>query len=211
MVDDLRRFGVVPVAVVQDVAQGLRLCEALCEGGLTVIEVTFRTAAAAETIAAVRERFPQMHLGAGTVLSVADLQRAREAGATFAVAPGCNPEVVRAAVQAEFAFFPGIATPTDIELALSLGVRTLKYFPAEALGGVKLLSAMLAAYRHTGVRFIPTGGIKAANMGAYLALPEVPAVGGSWMVAKELLQNEAFAKVTQLAREAVEQAGERGT
>lgn len=212
MLATLKATRVVPVCSVDTVDIGLHMAESLIAGNLPVAEITFRTAAAEATIAAIARRFPAMLIGAGTILNVADLDRAIAAGATFAVAPGCNPTVVRAALERNFPFFPGVATPSDIERALELGVRTLKFFPAEAIGGVTLLKALIAPYSHTGVHFVPTGGIKASNMGDYLALPEVLAIGGSWMVDGKLLKAGAWNEVRDLAAAAVRAAtGKAGT
>lgn len=172
---------VVPVLVLQDVETGLRMCELLCENHLPVAEITFRTAAAAEIIAQALRRFPGLQLGAGTILNVADLDRAIAAGAKFAVAPGFNPTVVRAARERGFDFAPGICTPSEIEQAYELGCRFFKFFPAEASGGATMLKALIAPYKHLGVKFMPTGGVTPGNAGTYLALPEVAAVGGTWL------------------------------
>ncbi len=172
---------VVPVLVVNEVDTGLKMCEILLANGLPVAEITFRTAAAEPVIQAAAKRFPEMLLGAGTVLNVADLERAMDAGARFAVAPGFNPSMVKAAMARKFDFAPGVCTPGEIECAYELGCRFFKFFPAEAAGGVGMLKAMLAPYRHLGIRFMPTGGITPDNASAYLALPEVACVGGTWL------------------------------
>ncbi len=203
MIDVLRQYRVVPVASVPTVDDGLKMCEALLQGGLPLIEITFRTSAAEASIAAAVQRFPEMLVGAGTLLDVTNVQRAAGAGARFAVAPGCSPAVVQAARERGLAFFPGIATPTEVEQALGLGAKILKFFPAEAIGGVKLLKALEAPYAHLGVQFIPTGGISATNMKAYFELKSVAAVGGSWMVEKKLVADKDWAGITRLAREAV--------
>lgn len=200
----LRPYGVVPVVAVESVDDGLRLCEALLEGGLPVAEITFRTQAAEAVIREASKRFPEIVLGAGTVLNVPDLDRAFGAGATFAVAPGCNPTVVSAAVERGYAFSPGVCTPSDIERALELGVTELKFFPAEASGGVGMLKSMSAPYLHLGVQFCPTGGVSTGNMLDYLALPQVAFVGGSWLAKKDTIRAGDWATITRLAGEAVE-------
>lgn len=177
----LEGFRVVPVLVVTELESGLKLCECLCENGLPVAEITFRTPVAAEVIREAAKRFPTIVLGAGTILTTQDLDRAIDAGAKFAVAPGFNPTVVQAAIACRFAFAPGICTPSEIEQAFEMGVRFFKFFPAEAAGGVKLLSALIAPYKHLGIRFMPTGGITPKNAKEYLALPEVACVGGTWI------------------------------
>jgi 2-dehydro-3-deoxyphosphogluconate aldolase/(4S)-4-hydroxy-2-oxoglutarate aldolase len=177
----LRRLRVVPVIAIEDAAAALPLADALIDGGLPIAEITFRTAAAAEVIATLRAERPQLLVGAGTVLTAENLHAAKEAGAQFAVAPGLNPAIVRTAQQSNLPFAPGVATASEIELALSLGLRLLKYFPAGALGGATTLSAIAAPYLHTGVQFMPTGGINADNAAEYLALDSVVAVGGTWI------------------------------
>jgi 2-dehydro-3-deoxyphosphogluconate aldolase/(4S)-4-hydroxy-2-oxoglutarate aldolase len=209
ILDELRSYGVVPVVAVPTVDDGLRLCEALLKGGLPVAEVTFRTAAAAATMEAARERFPEMILGAGTVLTPEQVQRSVDAGARFAVAPGCNPTIVKAAQEAGLVFAPGVCTPSDIERALELGCTFLKFFPAEAAGGVPMLKSLIAPYRHMGVNFCPTGGVKTTNMLDYLSLPEVGFVGGTWIASAKLIEAGAWDEIATLAREAVAKAAER--
>lgn len=209
MFKQLRQYGVVPVVAVDTPDDGLRLCEALCAGGLPVAEITFRTAAAEATIRAAATRFPEMILGAGTVLTVDQLRRAVGAGARFGVAPGTNPTVVEAAVAGGFSFAPGVCTPSDIERACGLGVTTLKFFPAEAAGGVPMLKALIGPYGHLGLEFCPTGGIDETNMASYLALPQVAVVGGTWIAKKELMKSGQWAAITEIARQALAKAGRR--
>jgi 2-dehydro-3-deoxyphosphogluconate aldolase/(4S)-4-hydroxy-2-oxoglutarate aldolase len=194
---------IVPVAVVQDPAFAVPLAEALSAGGLTLIEFTFRTAAAAECIAKIRKALPSMLVGAGTVLTPEHLQAAVDAGAQFGVAPGLNETVVARARELGLPFIPGVMTPSDVERGLTLGCSLLKFFPAEAAGGIKMLKALAGPYAHTGVKFVPTGGIAQANLADYLALPMVAAVGGSWMVEGKLLAEKNWAKITALTAEAV--------
>lgn len=203
MTGQLRACRVVPVLAIEKVDDGVRLCEVLCRNGLAVAEITFRTAAAAETIAAVARKFPQMLVGAGTVLNKADLYRAFAAGARFAVAPGFNPVVVSEAVRAGLPFFPGVSCPTHIEQAYELGVTTMKFFPAEAAGGVKMLNAMLAPYKHLGIQFMPTGGINTANMGQYLAIKQVIAVGGTWLGASADIAAGKWDAIEKVVQETV--------
>ena len=181
VIETLSRIKIVPVLVLEDVKSGLKMCEILAENGLPAAEITFRTAAAAEIIREAAKNFPQLYLGAGTILNLRDLDRAFNAGAKFAVAPGFNPTVVKAAVSAGRAFAPGVCTPSEVEQAMELGCRLLKFFPAEAAGGVKMLKSIIAPYRHLGIRFMPTGGVTTANAADYLALKEVAAVGGTWL------------------------------
>jgi 2-dehydro-3-deoxyphosphogluconate aldolase/(4S)-4-hydroxy-2-oxoglutarate aldolase len=201
--DVILKTRVVPAATVEDSNEALKLAEALQKGNLGIIEITFRTKAAGKAIAAVAAAFPSMFVGAGTVLTVDQLDAARDAGAKFAVAPGLNPDVVERAVAVGMPIIPGVATPTEIERGLSLGLKLLKFFPAESLGGVPMLKALAGPYGHTGVKLVPTGGISAANAPEYLALPIVGAVGGSWMVAKDLVKAGNWAKITELSRDAV--------
>ena len=181
VVAELEKIRIVPVLVLNNVDSGLKMCEMLVECGLPAAEITFRTAAAEEIIRAASKRFPELYLGAGTVLNPRDLKRAFDAGARFAVAPGVNPAVVKAAVDNDLPFAPGIVTPSEVEQAHELGCTFLKFFPAEAAGGVQMLKSLVAPYKHLGLRFMPTGGITALNVGSYLDLKEVVAVGGTWL------------------------------
>ncbi len=185
ILDRVSRCGVVPVIAIEQLEAALPLADALLEGGLPVVEITFRTAAAAEVIRKLAQERPQLVVGAGTVLTPANLQAAKSSGAAFAVAPGLNPQIVKQARQLGLPFAPGVATPSDIELGLTLGCKLLKFFPAEALGGVVMLEALSAPYRHTGIRFMPTGGVTPANLESYLKLDTVAAVGGTWLAKKE--------------------------
>jgi 2-dehydro-3-deoxyphosphogluconate aldolase/(4S)-4-hydroxy-2-oxoglutarate aldolase len=201
IVERAREIGIVPVVSISKLEHALPLAEALLEGGLPCAEITFRTAAAAEAIAQIRSRFTEIFLGAGTVLTTEQADAAINAGAEFIVSPGTNLVVVDHCLAKGVTIFPGVCTPTEIEMALSKSVDVLKFFPAEPMGGVKFLQAICAPYRN--VRFIPTGGIDTKNIGQYLALPQVVACGGSWMVKPELFEAGDFAKVKQLAGEAV--------
>jgi 2-dehydro-3-deoxyphosphogluconate aldolase/(4S)-4-hydroxy-2-oxoglutarate aldolase len=195
-------FGVVPVIAIDSIAHALPLADALLSGGLPVVEITFRTKAAADVIRLLSKERPELIVGAGTVLTPETAQTAVDAGARFAVAPGLNPRVVNAAGELNLPFVPGVANPTDIEAALDLGCKLLKFFPAEALGGTKLLSALAAPYKHTGIRFMPTGGASPANLGAYLALDTVAAVGGTWIAKQEDMSAGRWDEVASRCREA---------
>ncbi len=177
----IAEFGVVPVIAIDSAEQALPLADALIAGGLPLAEITFRTAAAAEAIRQISKNRPDMLIGAGTVLSPATVAEARNAGAAFAVAPGLNARVIGSARAFGLPFVPGTANPSDVEIGLELGCKLLKFFPAEALGGATLLSAIYAPYKHTGVKFMPTGGVTADNLESYLGLPAVAAVGGTWI------------------------------
>ena len=181
VVAQLGKIRIVPVLVLNDVDSGLKMCEVLAECGLPAAEITFRTEAAEAVIKAASERFPELYLGAGTVLNVRDLHRAFNAGAKFAVAPGFNPTIVKEAIANSYAFAPGVCTPSEAEQAMELGCRFLKFFPAEAAGGINFLKSLIAPYKHLGIRFMPTGGVTTANVADYLAVKEIVAVGGTWL------------------------------
>ncbi|MGB1129955.1 MAG: bifunctional 4-hydroxy-2-oxoglutarate aldolase/2-dehydro-3-deoxy-phosphogluconate aldolase [Haloferula sp.] len=197
---------VVPVVVLQSPEDAEPLAEALLAGGLDVIEITFRTSAAEESIRRIAARFPEMIIGAGTLLDTEQVSRARDAGATFGLAPGLNPEVVTKAKEAGMEFSPGVMTPGEIEAALSLGCRLQKFFPAMAAGGPGMLKALAGPYAHTGVKFIPTGGVNRQNMRDFLDLPVVAAVGGSWMVDQKLIASGSWGEITALTTDALEAA-----
>jgi 2-dehydro-3-deoxyphosphogluconate aldolase/(4S)-4-hydroxy-2-oxoglutarate aldolase len=204
VLDQVARLGVVPVIAIDNADWALPLADALLSGGLTVIEITFRTAAAAEVIRKIASARPQLIVGAGTVLTAANLAAAKSSGARFAVAPGLNPGIVRQALQLNLPFVPGVATPSDIEAGLELGCKLLKFFPAEALGGGAMLEALSAPYKHTGVRFMPTGGVSPANLGAYLKIDNVAAVGGTWIAKKEDLAAGNWREIQARCQAAVE-------
>ena len=192
--DTLAQYKIIPVLVLEDLESGLRRCELLCECGLPVAEITFRTKAAESIIREASRRFPEMFIGAGTILKTADLHRAFDAGAKFAVAPGFNPTVVGEAMKNGYAFAPGICTPSEIEQAYELGCRFFKFFPAEAAGGVKMLKSIAAPYKHLGIKFMPTGGVTIDNAADWLAVPEVSAAGGTWLNAEGIRKAVALAK-----------------
>ena len=194
---------VVPVAVIDKVADAVPLADALLAAGLDVIEVTFRTAAAADCIRAIVQAHPHMLVGAGTLLEVSQVKQARAAGAKFGVAPGLNETTVKASLDAGMPFVPGVATASDVERGLALGCKLQKLFPADVLGGVKLLKALAGPYGHTGLKFIPLGGVNAQNMGEYLALSIVAAIGGSWIVEKKLIAEKKWSEITVLTKAAL--------
>lgn len=196
----LRRVGVVPVVELPEADLAVPLAQALLAGGLSCVEITFRTPAAQDGLAAIRKAYPDILLGAGTVINEDQLAVAIEAGADFVVAPGTNPEMVRLCFARGIPILPGVCTPSDIELARGLGVRLMKFFPAEPIGGVGFLRALCGPYRD--VLFVPTGGITPKVLPDYLALPQVLACGGSWMVKTEMLLARAFDRVRSLAEEA---------
>ncbi|MES2996103.1 MAG: bifunctional 4-hydroxy-2-oxoglutarate aldolase/2-dehydro-3-deoxy-phosphogluconate aldolase [Verrucomicrobiota bacterium] len=201
MLDRIVAKRIVPVIVLDSADHAEPLAEALLAGGLDIMEITFRTAAAEESIRRIAAKFPEILLGAGTLLSAEQVKRAQDAGATFGLAPGLNPETIAAAQETDFAFYPGVMTPSEIEQALALGCKLLKFFPAEAAGGAKMLGALAGPYAHTGVKFIPTGGITPTNLTNYLQLPIVAAIGGSWMVDKKLANENKWQEITRLTKE----------
>lgn len=198
--DTLAKYKIIPVLVLNDVESGLEKCRLLCENGLPVAEVTFRTTAAEAIISAATKEFPEMFIGAGTILNTADLHRAFKAGAKFAVAPGFNPTIVSEAMRNDYAFAPGICTPSEIEQAYELGCRFFKFFPAEAAGGVKMLKAISAPYKHLGIRFMPTGGVTLENAADWLSMDVVAAAGGTWLNKADA---EGIRKAVELAKSIV--------
>jgi 2-dehydro-3-deoxyphosphogluconate aldolase/(4S)-4-hydroxy-2-oxoglutarate aldolase len=197
---------IIPVVAIQEAENATPLAEALIQGGLPCAEITFRTAAAEAVITQLAQR-GDMLVGAGTVLTIDQVRTAIDAGACFIVAPGLNPRVVEYCLEHAIPVTPGVATPTDIETALGFGLEIVKYFPAEAFGGLKTLKAISGPY--TMMKFIPTGGINAGNVLEYLRHPKVAAVGGSWMVTSSLISDGAFDTITRLTQEAVALAAKR--
>lgn len=194
-------WGIVPVVRLDQPAEGIPLARALLAGGLPCAEITFRTQAAADAIRQIAAAVPEVVVGAGTVVSVDQAKQAVDSGAKFIVSPGFGPKVVEWCLQARVPVLPGVATPSDILQALDHGLTILKFFPAESLGGIPMLEAIAAPFG--GVRFVPTGGITAANLGAYLRLRSVIAVGGSWLVAPKLIAAGQFDEITRLTQEAI--------
>jgi 2-dehydro-3-deoxyphosphogluconate aldolase/(4S)-4-hydroxy-2-oxoglutarate aldolase len=201
--EQISKQRIVPVAVVDDSELAVPLAEALLAGGLSVIEVTFRTASAAQSISRIRSAFPAMLVGAGTLLNRDQLKAAVDAGAQFGVAPGLNEAIVTEAQRLGLPFMPGVMTASEVERGLALGCKLLKFFPAEAAGGTAMLKALSGPYLHTGVKFVPLGGIGPANLAEYLKPPIVAAVGGSWLVERKLISERGWAKITALTAEAV--------
>lgn len=197
----LGNLKLVPVVKIEKAEDALLLGKALLNGGLPCAEITFRTTAAADAINSLSKNLPEMLVGAGTVLSVDQGKKAVDAGAKFIVAPGFNPKVVNWCLKQDIPIFPGVSTPTEIEMALDVGLTLLKYFPAEAMGGINMLKAISAPYGE--VKFIPTGGLNAQNLGSYLHLPMVFACGGSWFVKSNLITAGNFEEITTLTKEAV--------
>jgi 2-dehydro-3-deoxyphosphogluconate aldolase / (4S)-4-hydroxy-2-oxoglutarate aldolase len=198
---------IVPVVVLKEADDAVPLAEALLAGGLNVIEITFRTPAAEPAVRRIVERLPQMIVGAGTLLEAAQVERAKGAGAAFGVAPGLNPRILEVAKRVGLPFMPGVMTPSEVEAAIELGCRILKFFPANLAGGVAMLKALTGPYANTGARFVVLGGVTPANMREFLDLPIVAAVGGSWIVDPQLIAAKNWSEITRRTREAVEIAG----
>lgn len=200
MMKQIEEMGIVPVVVIEDAKQALPLAEALCAGGLPCAEVTFRTAAARDAIREMKKK-ENMLVGAGTVLTTDQVDEAVDAGAEFIVSPGFNRKVVRHCQEKGIPVIPGVCTPTEVEMALEEGLEVVKFFPAEAAGGIAMIKAMSAPYGS--VRFMPTGGITMENLADYLSCNKVIACGGSFMVSKKLIAENQFEKIEELTREAV--------
>ena len=197
---EIGHTGIVPVVVLNKVADAVPLADALIKGGLPCAEVTFRTDAAEESIREIAKKFPEMFVGAGTVLTTEQVDRAIGAGAKFIVSPGFNPKVVEYCIKNNYPICPGIMTPTELEMALGFGLDVVKFFPAENAGGLKMIKAMSAPY--TMMKFMPTGGINATNVRDYLACDKILACGGSWMVKGDLISAGKFDEIEKLTAEA---------
>jgi len=199
--DIMGKTGLMPVLTVERVEDAVPIAEALMAGGLPMAEVTFRTEAAGKAIAAM-SKVPGLFLGAGTILKPEQVDQAIDLGARFGLSPGFNPKVAARALEKKFPFIPGVMTPSEMGMALDMGFSVQKFFPAESAGGAAYLKAVSAPMR--GIRFVPTGGIAPENLPAYLALPSVLCIGGSWVATPKLVQDRNFAEITRLAKMAVE-------
>ena len=206
MVEELLKqiecMGILPVIKLNDAKDAVPLAKALCEGGLPCAEVTFRTDAAKESIAEMTKAYPEMLVGAGTVLNTDQVDAAVEAGAKFIVSPGLNPDTVEYCVKKGIPILPGCSSPSDIEQAIKYGLNVVKFFPAEPAGGLKYIRAIAAPY--TMMKFMPTGGINPQNVREYLAYDRIAACGGSWMVKNTMIENNEFDRIEELVKEAVE-------
>ena len=198
--EQFKKIGIVPVVVLDDAKDADPLAEALCEGGLPCAEVTFRTDAAADAIRIMADRYPDMLIGAGTVLSTEQVDRAIDSGARFIVSPGLNPTVVDYCVKKNIPITPGTQTPSEMELAMSFGLSVVKFFPAEPAGGLAMIKAVAAPY--TTLSFMPTGGIKESNVREYLKYDRIVACGGSWMVKKDMISAGRFDEIREMVRNA---------
>ena len=204
--EQIEKLGLVPVVVLHDSKDAKPLAQALCQGGLPCAEVTFRTDAAEESIRQMSREFPDMLVGAGTVLTVEQVNRAVDAGAKFIVSPGFDPQIVDYCLNRQIPVFPGCVTPSEVAQAVKRGLRVVKFFPAKQYGGVSTIKALAAPY--VGLRFMPTGGVSASNLREYLECSSIVACGGSWMVKGDLIQAGAFEEITRMTREAVDLAKE---
>ena len=199
-------LGVVPVVVLEDAKDAAPLAKALVEGGLPCAEVTFRTAAAEESIRIMASEYPDMFVGAGTVLTIDQVDRAVAAGAKFIVSPGFDPEIVDYCLSKDIPVFPGVITPSEVAQAVKGGLKVVKFFPAEQFGGVATIKAMAAPY--VGLKFMPTGGVNAKNLENYLSCDKIVACGGSWMVKGDLVKAGKFDEIKSLTEEAVKLAAQ---
>jgi len=202
VLEQIKKTGIIPVVVLDDAKDAEPLAKALCEGGLPCAEVTFRTEAAEECIRIMSEKFPEMFVGAGTILTTEQVDRAVAAGAKFIVSPGLNPRIVKYCVEKGIVITPGCANASDMEQALENGLEVVKFFPAEPAGGLNMIKALAAPY--VGLKFMPTGGISPKNVRDYLAYDRIIACGGSWMVKNDLVKAGDFAAITELAKECVQ-------
>ena len=202
VLEQIQKTGIIPVVVLDDAKDAEPLAKALCEGGLPCAEVTFRTEAAEECIRIMSEKFPEMFVGAGTILTTEQVDRAVAAGAKFIVSPGLNPRIVKYCVEKGIVITPGCANASDMEQALENGLEVVKFFPAEPAGGLNMIKALAAPY--VGLKFMPTGGISPKNVRDYLAYNRIIACGGSWMVKNDLVKAGDFAAITELAKECVQ-------
>ncbi|MCI9487901.1 MAG: bifunctional 4-hydroxy-2-oxoglutarate aldolase/2-dehydro-3-deoxy-phosphogluconate aldolase [Lachnospiraceae bacterium] len=201
MEEQIQSFGVVPVVVLYDAEDAMPLAKALVEGGLPCAEVTFRTEVAEESIRRMSEGYPEMLVGAGTVLTTEQVDRAVGAGAKFIVSPGFDPEIVDYCLKKEIPIFPGCITPSEVAQAVKRGLKVVKFFPAEQFGGVETIKALAAPY--TVMKFMPTGGVNAKNLKDYLSCDKIIACGGSWMVKGDLIKSGRFDQIKKLTEEAV--------
>lgn len=200
--ETIHKMGVVPVVVLNDAKDAAPLAKALCEGGLPCAEVTFRTEAAEESIRIMTTEYPDMFVGAGTVLTIEQVDRAVAAGAKFIVSPGFDPEIVDYCLSKDIPVYPGCITPSEVAQAVKRGLKVVKFFPAEQFGGVSTIKALAAPY--VGVKFMPTGGVNAKNLESYLSCDKIVACGGSWMVKGDLVKEGKFDDIKNLVKEAVQ-------
>ncbi|GMO67180.1 MAG: hypothetical protein Nk1A_5160 [Endomicrobiia bacterium] len=197
----IAKIGIVPVIVLDNVNHAIPIAKALEVGGINCAEITFRTKVAKESIKAISQELPQILVGAGTVLTIQQVDEAIYAGAKFIVSPGLNPKIVKYCIEKDITIIPGCSTASNIETALELGLDTVKFFPAENIGGINMIKSLSAPYPN--INFIPTGGINLKNISSYLSFKKVIACGGSWITSKELINREDFASITKLSKEVI--------
>lgn len=202
LADRIEKVGIIAVLVIDDANDAVPVAKTLLENGICAMELTLRTDSAIAALTAIRESVPEMFAGVGTILTADQVELAKASGAEFGVAPGYNREVVSSAIRAGLPFAPGIATPSEIEGALSQGCRILKYFHAEGMGGVEYLKGVNAPYKHLGLRYIPLGGVGTANLRQYLAMKEIIAIGGSWIAPQDLIKAKNWSAIAKNASEA---------
>ena len=202
--EELSRYGVVPVVAIDAADSALPLADALSEGGLPVAEITFRTEAARAAIEAIAGKRPDMLVGAGTVITLEQLESAKAAGARYALSPGIDADILARAAEIDLPFAPGLMTPSELQLALRNGCKVVKFFPAGAAGGPKMLESVAAPYAHTGIVFNPTGGVSLDNLADWLAVPQVAMVGGTWIATRQDIASKDWVGITAKARAAVE-------
>ncbi|GAA7226362.1 bifunctional 4-hydroxy-2-oxoglutarate aldolase/2-dehydro-3-deoxy-phosphogluconate aldolase [Helicobacter pylori] len=201
IIEVLQISPIVPVVVIENIKDAVPLAQSLIEGGIPIIEVTLRSSCALEAIELIAKNVPKMRVGAGTILNLTQLEQAQNRGAEFLISPGLTPSLLEHAKKKDMPLIPGVSSSSEVMQALELGYNTLKFFPAEYCGGVKLLSAFNGPFK--GVKFCPTGGISADNMRSYLNLENVLCVGGSWLTPKDLIQNKEWDKITEICKRAL--------
>ncbi|GAA8476798.1 bifunctional 4-hydroxy-2-oxoglutarate aldolase/2-dehydro-3-deoxy-phosphogluconate aldolase [Helicobacter pylori] len=201
IIEVLQISPIVPVVVIENIKDAVPLAQSLIEGGIPIIEVTLRSSCALEVIELIAKNVPEMHVGAGTILNLTQLEQAQDRGAEFLISPGLTPSLLEYAKKKDMPLIPGVSSSSEVMQALELGYNALKFFPAEYCGGVKLLNAFNGPFK--GVKFCPTGGISADNMRSYLNLENVVCVGGSWLTPKDLIQNKEWDKITEICKRAL--------
>ncbi|MGL2676664.1 bifunctional 4-hydroxy-2-oxoglutarate aldolase/2-dehydro-3-deoxy-phosphogluconate aldolase [Helicobacter pylori] len=201
IIEILQISPIVPVVVIENIKDAVPLAQSLIEGGIPIIEVTLRSSCALEAIELIAKNVPKMHVGAGTILNLTQLEQAQNRGAEFLISPGLTPSLLEHAKKKDMPLIPGVSSSSEVMQALELGYHALKFFPAEYCGGVKLLNAFNGPFK--GVKFCPTGGISADNMRSYLNLENVLCVGGSWLTPKDLIQNKEWDKITEICKRAL--------
>jgi len=200
--EKIAKEGIIAVLEIESEQNAVPLANALLEGGVSVIELALRTPAAVPSISLIKKEVPQMYIGAGTIIEPGQADMVKKQGAFFGVSPGINPEIVKEAIAADLPFAPGIATPSELEQAISLGCRVVKFFPAEGLGGLNYLKNINAPYNHLGIKYIPLGGVSMDNLTSYAQFSPVLAIGGSWIATKDLINAQNWKEITRRAKEA---------